>query len=212
MTADLSVLVLAGGAARRLGGRKADRRVGDRRLVDQVVDVARKLSDDVILLPGDRRLDVPGTRKVPDAQAIDGPLSGLLAGLTTAQRAWSLLLPCDMPQVSARVVRRLLAAREGDAEAIVVHDGQRLQPFHGLYHRDLVTRLGAYLSAGGRSLTGLLERVRLAGHLRGLPLALLGEDADGRFLRDIDTPDALRRLRRARARAVRALTSERSQP
>ncbi len=205
MSPDLSVIVLAGGDARRLGGRKADRRVRGRRLVDPALELARGISDDVLLLGRGRDLPAPGARPVDDVAGIDGPLAGLAAGLSAARHPWCLLLPCDLPDPSAAVVTRLLAARDAtpDARAIVVSTGGRPQPFHGLYHRDtgdVARRLGA---AGGRtaSLRALLAALREDGRLLEVPLAALGADADGRFLRDVDTPADLARLRRGRRSA-----------
>jgi len=193
--APLSVVVLAGGRARRLGGRKADLVVGGRSLLGRVLDAARSLSDDVLLLPGDRDvLATDGVRVVPEGVAGRGPLAALGAGLAAARHEWSLLLPCDAPQPSAAVARALLRrARSSLRPAVVVRDGDgRLQPFHGLYHRLLAPEVDAHLSAGGRSLLGFLD----AWGPEVVPAAeLTALDAGRRFLIDVNTPADLARAR-----------------
>lgn len=194
MSAELSVLVLAGGEARRLDGMKAERPLGRRRLVDGVLDVARALSDDVLLASRDRRLPAPGTRRIDDRAEWVGPLAGLAAGLAAARHAWCLLLPCDMPFASVEVVRRQAASRRPGDQAVAVHDGVRAQPFHALYARELLPVVERYYQRGGRSLLGVLEACGRAGGLRLVSTSGLGAHADGRFLLDVNTAAALRAL------------------
>ena len=198
MSPDLSVLVLAGGDARRLGGRKAERLVRGRRLVDPALELAARVSDDVLLLGRGRELPAPGTRAVDDAPGLTGPLAGLAAGLDAARHDWCLLLPCDLPDPSAAVVDRLRSARDAhpDARAVVVRSDDLAQPFHGLYRTNVADRARTLGARRGRqgSLRALLDDLRASGHLHEVPLATLGADADGRFLRDVDTPAELARL------------------
>jgi len=209
VTHHLSVIVLAGGDARRLGGRKADRHVAPRqRLMDPALELAAELSDDVLLLDRTRSLPAPGTRRVADLPDVPGPLGGLGAGLAAARHDWCLLLPCDLPRPDRRVVDALLADLAGDAtsafDAAVVTDDARRQPFHGLYHRRLletVTELasGPLETHERRSLTALLERCARRGRLLERPLDTLGAAADGAFLQDVDTPADLATARRLAA-------------
>jgi molybdopterin-guanine dinucleotide biosynthesis protein A len=193
---DLSVLVLAGGDARRLGGRKADRQVGARRLVDCVLDVAHAVSDDVILLSRDRDLTAADTRRVPDESQLIGPLAGLAAGLGAAVHDWCLLLPCDMPHAHAGVVALLQAAlaEAPDARAVTVHADGMPQPFHALYHRDVLEDVTTIGLSARPSMRALLARLGEQGRRQDIPVESLGSFADGRFLQDVDTPADLARL------------------
>jgi molybdopterin-guanine dinucleotide biosynthesis protein A len=190
----LSVLVLAGGSARRLAGCKADRDVGGQRLLDRVLDAARALSDDVLLLPGRRALDAPGVETRPDWEGVAGPLGGLGAGLAAARHDWCLLLPCDLPQPSAAVARALLARLTSSSRAVLLRDASGCQPFHGLYARSLLPELRAATSRGERS---LLRFIRPCAGLTLVDTAeLLELDGVLDCLRDVDTPEDLAAARR----------------
>jgi len=194
----LSAAVLAGGAARRLGGEKADARVGGASLLERALAVARAVSDDVLLAGGARGLSAPGARPVPDWPEADGPLAGVGAALEAARHPWLLLLPCDQPWARADVAAALLArAREAGARGAVVSDGERLQPFPAVLARDTAADLRAWLDGGGRALTAWLHEV-----VRPVvvPLSELADPArDGAFLLDVATPDDLERARRRAA-------------
>ena len=70
-----------------------------------------------------------------------------------------LTVPCDgpwlPPDLAVRLQRRLDA--EG-ADICVAHDGERLQPVHGLFRRRLAADLAAFLAADGRRIRQWLER------------------------------------------------------
>jgi molybdopterin-guanine dinucleotide biosynthesis protein A len=189
----ISALVLAGGAARRMGGSKCGLDVGGRSLLARSLDAARAASDDVLLLPGRRALPVPADaasawRIVPDLPGGRGPLAGLGAGLRAARHAWCLALACDQPFVSPALVLRLRAEAGPGVDAVALATGDGLQPFPALYARRLLPRIEARLRAGRRSLRGLLDDVVV----RTLPAAVAAEADPGlRSLRNVNTPDDL---------------------
>jgi molybdenum cofactor guanylyltransferase len=90
-------------------------------------------------------------------------------------------VPCDAPLLPPDLVARLLAAREaGDADAAVVHAGQRLQPVFLLLRSRVAPALEAYLAGGGRRADAWLGEVRTA-------VADFG-DAPGAFV-NVNDPD-----------------------
>ncbi len=200
----LTALVLAGGAASRLGGSKCDRDVGGRTLLERSLDLAQAVADDVVLLTGPARrpgagLDLalagrPGVRCVADGEDLLGPLAGLSAGLAAARCEWAVLLACDMPFVTPAAVAALARrASRCEADAVVIRTPAGLAPMPALYHRRVLAALAARRGVADLSLQGLLAAVprREAGPDE------LGEALDGRLLDNVNTPDDLERARAA---------------
>ncbi|MEU1849390.1 NTP transferase domain-containing protein [Streptomyces sp. NPDC019990] len=165
-TAGYDAVVLAGGAARRLGGTdKPGVRVGGRALLDRVLTAcARARTTVVVATPRPTARPVTWAREEPPG---GGPVAALDAGLrhTTAEHV--LLLSADLPFLRERTVDQLLGAlRAGDADGVLLTDpGGRDQPLVAAYR---AARLRATLAAlAGRhgSLTGLPLR-RLVAELR----------------------------------------------
>ncbi len=199
----LSVLVLAGGDASRLGGQKAERPFAGGRLVDTVLAVAQSVSTDVLLLSRDRTLPAERTRRIPDEPGLRGPLAGLAAGLRAARHEWSLLLPCDQPFAQESVIERLrqAAANEPWARCIAfqtraLQTGPMVQPFHALYHRELLDQVLETGVSQRPSLRSLLEQVDGSGRLCQVRTDTLGDHADERFLHDVNTPAEYEKLHR----------------
>ncbi|MFF5405359.1 NTP transferase domain-containing protein [Streptomyces misionensis] len=159
-------VVLAGGAARRLGGAdKPGVRVGGRALLDRVLAAcAGARTTVVVAAPRPTVRPVRWAREEPPGA---GPVAALAAGLrhTTAEHA--VVLSADLPFLRPATLRRLLAAlRETGADGALLTDADgRDQPLVAAYRTAALRRELAALAAAHDGLTGLPLR-RLTGALR----------------------------------------------
>ncbi|MFJ8537056.1 NTP transferase domain-containing protein [Streptomyces sp. NPDC093591] len=166
-------VVLAGGAARRLGGAdKPGVRVGGRALLDRVLAACADARSTVVVAdPRPTSRPVTWAREDPPG---GGPLAALDAGLrrTTAERV--VVLSADLPFLDDGTVRRLLAAlgTSGADGALLTDADGRDQPLVAAYRAPALRRELQALaqaastsgSAAGGGLTGLPLR-RLTGAL-----------------------------------------------
>jgi molybdopterin-guanine dinucleotide biosynthesis protein A len=89
-----------------------------------------------------------------------GPLAGFAAGLAQIRTPWLVTAPCDSPLVVPDYVSRLWAAIEpGGIDAVVAHDGNRLQPVFSLLRRGVLGDLEDFLDLGERKIDLWLERL-----------------------------------------------------
>lgn len=162
---DVTGLVLAGGRGRRMGGLdKGLQPCGDATLVERVL---ARLQPQVgtLAISANRHLDRYSALGLPvwtdlDGAADQGPLSGLLAGLTHATTPWLLTVPCDGPALPLDLLARLAAALEKTPADIAIactwdngQNGQlRRHPVYGLWRTHLAPALAAHLATGERRL------------------------------------------------------------
>ena len=164
---DISVVILAGGISRRLGRDKAAEPFGDETLLHRVVRRASEAvgSNDVVIVVADTSqserapADIPH-RLVLDALPGSGTLGGIYTGLEAARNEWALVVACDMPFLSAPLLRYMTGLRDGvDAVAPVI-DG-RPEPTHALYSRLCIPAISQRLQAGRLKAAGFLDLVRV---------------------------------------------------
>lgn len=151
----LDVVVLAGGASRRMGRDKALLEVDGRRLVDVVADRMAAVADHVVVASGPRPLGRDD--EVADAPDCDGPLAGVVAALRRAQAPYLGVVPVDAPGTDPRVLVRLhdLAERGGRSGAVVCSDGH-VQALHAVVATAALPAVEARVRAGERSPRSLL--------------------------------------------------------
>ena len=178
-------MVLAGGAATRMGGTdKPGLTVGGRTLLERVVDAVRAHDPSArVTVVGPER-DSPGAHYVREDPPGGGPVPALRAGLPSVRAPWCALLAADLPHLRPRHLEALHTAARNRGGAVLVDAAGRQQWLTGVWRTDVLrTALADY---GGRSLYGLLEP---------LDHALVPTVGDPETF-DVDTPEALESARR----------------
>ncbi|MET8455102.1 MULTISPECIES: NTP transferase domain-containing protein [Streptomyces] len=181
--AEYDAVVLAGGAARRLGGAdKPGLRVGGRALLDRVLAAcAGARATVVVAAPRPTARPVVWAREDPPG---GGPLAALAAGLRLTEAEFVVVLSADLPFLGGPTVARLLSAlAASDADGVLLTDADgRDQPLVAAYRTAAVRReLAALAGEKGQqaALAGMPLR-RLTGALRlaRVPDAVASFDCD----------------------------------
>jgi molybdenum cofactor guanylyltransferase len=132
-----SAAILAGGRASRFGGRdKSALIVGGLTILDRQMAELEAVSDDVMLVVGQRApATVPARLRVVRDRVLEcGPLGGLDAALAAARDDALVLVACDLPFVTARLLGHLLALTS-EADAIVPRTERGYHPLCAAYTR-----------------------------------------------------------------------------
>jgi molybdenum cofactor guanylyltransferase len=137
-----SGFVLAGGASRRMGQPKALLPYGGTTLVEHIAKIVseavRPVAPDSVILIGDpERLGHLGLQVIPDELPGYGPAGGVYTALKMTKTDWNVLVACDMPSISAPVLRELLRRAETAERACVAAVGPygQPEPLCAVYHR-----------------------------------------------------------------------------
>ncbi|MFB7761787.1 NTP transferase domain-containing protein [Streptomyces xiamenensis] len=170
MTADhpaFDAIVLAGGAARRLGGvDKAAVTVGGRPLLERVLDACRDADRTIVVgPPRPTRRPVHWVREDPPG---GGPLAALAAGAVHATAPLVAVLATDLPFLTPATARTLIGALPPAADGVLFQDSEgRDQPLTAVYRtaalRAALGALPATRHAPLRTLLPALDLHRLAG-------------------------------------------------
>lgn len=157
----LDGVVLAGGRSRRLGADKASLQFGDAPLLRIVVDQVAQLCDQVVVAvdrPQRYREMGLAARFVTDLSPGHGPLSGLQSGLQACGTKHVLVVACDLPFLSAKLLR-YMADLPRSYQALVPWLGGRWHPLHSIYARSCLEAVDAMLAGGSGSMRELLARL-----------------------------------------------------
>ncbi|MGW1883412.1 NTP transferase domain-containing protein [Streptomyces sp. NPDC001970] len=169
--AEYDAIVLAGGAAKRLGGAdKPGVGIGGRALLDRVLAACRSAGRTVVV--GDRRATVRPVIWAREFPPGGGPLAALDAGVRETEAGTVVVLSADLPFLGDTTVRRLLEALDpGGPEAALLTDAEgRDQPLVAAYRTEplrrelgrIATECGGLAGLPLRRLTQELELDRVA--------------------------------------------------
>ena len=121
----------------------------------------------------------------------------MITGLRYLGGGIHLALACDMPFITAPVLRRLELA-VGNADAAVPESGGKLHPLCAAYRGDSVEKLLAAFESGERSLHGALSNLEA---VRIPESDFRSFDSTLHFLTNVNTPEDWERLKDGRVDA-----------
>ena len=155
---DATALILAGGKSSRFGSDKACLRLHDRDIVEILAEECAKVCREVLVITDSGSKFPPRRRnlfrEVADNYPESGPMGGLQAGLAAAKHDVCLLMACDMPFLTAPLMRLFLDCAE-DRELVLPKDGEDIEPMFGVYKKSLLPAVERLLAANRRSLLNL---------------------------------------------------------
>ncbi len=165
-------------------------------LVARVVDAARRVADELVVVTKRpivaevRKAVPPRTHVLPDGRDLQSPLVGLVVGTRALGSGYVAFLACDLPLLVPAVLETLFARAE-DADAAIPRwpDG-KIEPMTAVYHREHARdAAAAALDAGRFANTEMIERLE---RVRFIPTdELRGRDPDLDSFVNVNAPEDL---------------------
>jgi molybdopterin-guanine dinucleotide biosynthesis protein A len=194
-----SAAILAGGRARRLGGRDKSRIVvGGRTILARQLELLRRVVPRVVIVANDPGAFADaGVPVLPDAVPGCGSLGGIYTALTDAAGP-VLVLACDMPFVTEAFLARVVAAGcDAGIDVAIPRGRDGYQPLCASYGPACAGPLRRRIEQGALKVVDLLAdvRVREIG-----PDEIAPFDPDGLLLLNVNTAADVDRARQAAGR------------
>jgi len=173
-------------------------------IIERQVRALRAITDSILVVGGDpERFARLGLRAVPDVIHGCGALGGIYSALVAADRPRTLIVACDMPFLSVRLLQHLVQAGSADVDVVMPRTHDRFQPLCAVYAGRCAETIRLRIESG------LLEATALAHCLRVEeigPETLATYDPDGLMFVNVNTPhdyarakDLVDRMRGSRA-------------
>ncbi len=150
--------ILAGGVSRRMGQDKALMLFQGRPLIQSIAEVVETIAGSAIIVGDPDRYRHLGRVVIPDRRKESGPLAGIEAGLMHSETDRNLFVACDMPELSADLLQKLMIARRADCVIPRTPD-DRLHPLCAIWDRNLLQNVRDCLDSGRNRVLAALQNV-----------------------------------------------------
>jgi molybdopterin-guanine dinucleotide biosynthesis protein A len=157
-------VILAGGKSSRLGRSKALQIIGAKTLVQWVIDHLAILSSEIIIvtaygepIPHSSNVRI---KVVADVQPGKGPLVGLYSGLMASSGAHAVVVGCDTPFLSTRLLEYMVQARS-TLDAVIPRLNNKLEPLCAVYSKTCLHPIRKLLESDELSVLKLFDMIEV---------------------------------------------------
>lgn len=157
-----AAIILGGGRSSRIGQDKCFLKLGGRPVLDITLDRLGSLFKEIIfvtntpeLVHEDYRLKI-ATDEIPH----QGPLGGILAGLSSSSKKYNLVVACDMPFLNVDLIK-FLFKETSDADVVIPCSEKGIEPLHAVYSQDCVPVIREKLASGKKRVISFFDEVKV---------------------------------------------------
>jgi molybdopterin-guanine dinucleotide biosynthesis protein A len=161
MVSDVTCLILAGGASRRMGQDKAFIQIEGIRLLDYVYGKCQELFREIIIVTNqpDQFIEYQ-TPVVQDEIRGTGSLGGLYTGLKRAGNYYSFCVACDMPFLNPELIALIIEKRH-NSDVVIPKTRAGLEPLHAIYSKRCIEPIKKFIERGDFKTSNFLSEVQV---------------------------------------------------
>lgn len=156
-------VILAGGENKRFDGKnKAFLQLGEKRIIDRLMDAYSRLFDDIVVVTNDPAMYVDiDAFIVTDHYDARSSLNGLHAGLFAAAHEYAFFTACDTPFIKERLIRHLLSAIEKKVDIVLPSTATGYEPLFAAYKKSCLPAMEWQLENNLVKISGLFRKMRV---------------------------------------------------
>lgn len=196
---DRSAIVLAGGVSSRFGKDKGLMPLADKPLIKHVLDAVNDVVEEKVIVVSSKvqlenyakTLDLD-VKLTVDEGHMRTPLLGTLTGLKVTSGKYALLLPCDTPFISNKIVSLLFELCINRNAAIPRWPNGYIEPLQAVYYvKPTLEAAERAFAAGNLNMRSMISELRGIRYVSTLVLQQL--DSELRTFFNVNTPLDLKR-------------------
>ena len=154
----MTAIILAGGKSSRMGEDKGLMLFNGKPMIQYIIDTVCVITDQIIIVSNNKEYEKFKLPVYEDLIKNQGPLAGIYTGLNYTKTDKNIVLSCDVPFVSAEVVKELMANCK-NAEVVIGEHNGRTHQLIGIYDQSIKAQLKEELSNKQRKIKLVLEKL-----------------------------------------------------
>ena len=154
---NITGIIIAGGKSTRMGRDKGFLELNGKLFMTHIIEALQPLVSEIIISSDHTDHDTFGLRRIEDTVKDAGPLAGLYSGLAASNTDYNLILSCDIPLITSKVLKKLIEKEDHESDITMFEQGGKAMPLVALYNKSCSKKLKTILDSGERRLQQALE-------------------------------------------------------
>ena len=162
MISNGAAIILGGGRSSRIGRDKGQLKLDGRSLFEIVSAELKTLFDRIIVVTNAPELfrDFRDFQIVTDEVPYQGPLGGILAGLSASPKEYNLVVAYDMPFLNPQLIE-LLFAEAASADVVIPRSEEGIEPLFAVYSKKCIPSIRRNLEDGKKRVISFFDDVQV---------------------------------------------------
>ena len=177
-------IVLAGGKSSRMGYDKGLAKVGERKMIELVIQSLKKVCDEIIIISNTNAYNYLNVPVYVDLIKECGPIGGIFTGLFHSQTEHNLIVACDMPFVSDKLLTTVINNCKNN-QMVIPSINHQLEPLCGYYNKDILLKLKSFIDTSEYSVHKMIQHFKY----EAIPF-----DSNAILLTNVNTPEELNKI------------------
>lgn len=131
---NITGIVLSGGKSSRMGMDKGIMELEGKKMVQYVLDALAPVVDKIIIIANNNHYNDFGYPVYEDLIKDCGPMGGIHTGLTYSNTMKNMVLSCDIPFITSKMISYIIA-ESGDYEITIPKHENKLEPLCAVYSK-----------------------------------------------------------------------------
>lgn len=182
---NISAIILAGGKSSRMGREKGLVIFNNKPLVQHVIDALKKITANIIIVTQNKEYEQFGLPCYADIYKDKGALGGIYTGLVNSSSQKNIVVGCDMPFLSEKVLNSLIDHCEG-VDALLTMHKEKEEPLCSVYDKSCIPHFQWLIEQ---------DQLKITDALMGLKTRSISFDNENWFIgnefANINSPDQL---------------------
>lgn len=157
---NVGAIILAGGKSSRMGTDKGLLSLNGKPMIALVMDTLKPITDDIIIISNNVAYEVFGVPVYEDLIKDAGPLAGIYTGLKHSKYAKNIVVSCDVPFVSEKLLHYLINSCK-DYDVTIPIKNNRTHQVIGIYDKKCVSIFKNELYNNQLKMKVALEKINL---------------------------------------------------
>lgn len=153
-------IVIAGGLSSRMHADKGNLSFNGLTFIEHIFEAMDQLVGEKILVSDHPEHQDYPVKIVADEIKNQGPLAAIYSGLKVSQTEVNLILSCDIPLITQKLLEPILQFEKG-FEAIIYVMDQQNQPLIGAYKKSIIPKIEEQMKRNRWSLRDLISKLKV---------------------------------------------------
>lgn len=156
----MQVSILCGGKSSRMQSEKGLILYQNKPFVDHIIEAVLPISENIQLITNTNDYNYLKYRKIKDLIVEKGPLGGIYTALIYSESEINLILSCDIPLISTKILHELIEKHTSNFDVSVFQDNDSIHPLIGIYSKTIMPVLKKAIDHNDLKLMQLISKVK----------------------------------------------------